>query len=143
MVFKCTSSASPVWRTVALLALAAPAISASQQWRLHGGCHALCAYFVPWSTLCPGCPILTQVVAHWQGGYSLTLTLPEEDRYYGEKLDVLERNGLGASSTFALVRGQEPPEEMMAFLRLMQLSGERHELGGSWLRLITSLSPRL
>lgn len=59
-----------------------------------------------------------------QGGYSLTLTLPESDRYYADKLDVLERNGLSSSSTFTITRGQEPPDEMMGFLRLMQLSGE-------------------
>lgn len=60
-----------------------------------------------------------------QGGYSLTLTLPEDDRYFADKADILERNGLGASATFGLVRGQEPSLEMMGFLRLMQLSGER------------------
>ncbi|WIA29476.1 hypothetical protein OEZ86_011977 [Tetradesmus obliquus] len=58
-----------------------------------------------------------------KGGYSLTLTLPEDDRYFADKADILERNGLGASATFGLVRGQEPSLEMMGFLRLMQLSG--------------------
>jgi len=59
-----------------------------------------------------------------QGGYSLTLTLPESDRYYADKLDILERNGLSASATFNIVRGQDPSDEMMGFLRLMQLQGE-------------------
>jgi [ribulose-bisphosphate carboxylase]-lysine N-methyltransferase len=58
-----------------------------------------------------------------QGGYSLSLTLPEDDRYYADKLDILERNRLGASASFSLVRGQEPTPEMMGFLRLMQLNG--------------------
>jgi hypothetical protein len=58
-----------------------------------------------------------------QGGYSLTLTLPEDDRYFADKLDILERNGLGASASFSLVRGQEPTPEMMGVLRLMQLNG--------------------
>jgi [ribulose-bisphosphate carboxylase]-lysine N-methyltransferase len=55
----------------------------------------------------------------------LTLTLPESDRYFDDKLDILERNGLGVSATFNCVRGEDPPEEMMGFLRLMQLQGER------------------
>eukprot|EP00878_Enallax_costatus_P025987 GHUV01027854.1.p1 GENE.GHUV01027854.1~~GHUV01027854.1.p1 ORF type:complete len:212 (+),score=73.42 GHUV01027854.1:1025-1660(+) len=58
-----------------------------------------------------------------KGGYSLTLSLPEDDRYYADKLDILERNGLSGSSSFIIMRGQEPPMEMMGFLRLMQLSG--------------------
>eukprot|EP00882_Tetradesmus_deserticola_P024104 GHRQ01026330.1.p1 GENE.GHRQ01026330.1~~GHRQ01026330.1.p1 ORF type:complete len:451 (+),score=161.10 GHRQ01026330.1:119-1471(+) len=58
-----------------------------------------------------------------KAGYSLTLTLPEDDRYYADKLDILERNGLGGSASFSLLRGEEPAPEMMGFLRLMQLSG--------------------
>lgn len=60
-----------------------------------------------------------------QGGYALTLTLPESDRYFDDKLDILERNGLGSSATFNIVRGEDPPVEMMGFLRLMQLQGEQ------------------
>lgn len=59
-----------------------------------------------------------------QDGYALTLTLPESDRYYDDKLDILERNGLGGSATFNIIRGEDPPMEMMAFLRLMQLQSE-------------------
>ncbi len=59
-----------------------------------------------------------------QGGYTLTLTLPSEDRYYDDKADILGRAGLGTSATFSIVRGQEPAAEMMGFLRLMQLTGE-------------------
>lgn len=54
----------------------------------------------------------------------MTLTLPESDRYFDDKLDILERNGLGSSATFNIVRGEDPPVEMMGFLRLMQLQGE-------------------
>eukprot|EP00879_Flechtneria_rotunda_P027161 GHRR01029036.1.p1 GENE.GHRR01029036.1~~GHRR01029036.1.p1 ORF type:complete len:413 (+),score=108.05 GHRR01029036.1:175-1413(+) len=63
-----------------------------------------------------------------KGGYNLTLTLPEEDRYYADKLDILERNSLAASSSFTLIRGQDPPEEMIGFLRLMQLGGQQGTL---------------
>jgi hypothetical protein len=58
-----------------------------------------------------------------QGGYTLTLTLPESDRYFDDKADILERAGLGTSASFSIMRGQEPPREMMGFLRLMQLQG--------------------
>jgi len=58
-----------------------------------------------------------------QPGYSLSLSIPEDDRWYDDKVDVLERNGLAASSAFNLLPGQPPSEEMMGFMRLMQLSG--------------------
>jgi hypothetical protein len=60
------------------------------------------------------------------------LTLPESDRYFDDKLDILERNGLGASATFNIVRGEDPPYEMMGFLRLMQLQGEGNGGLGVW-----------
>ncbi|KAI8474940.1 MAG: rubisco large subunit N-methyltransferase [Monoraphidium minutum] len=64
------------------------------------------------------------VDADWgQGGYSLTLSLPESDRYRDDKLDVLERAGLGGAATFVVKKGEEPPEEMLGFLRLAQLTG--------------------
>eukprot|EP00775_Hariotina_reticulata_P010446 gene10446-10604_t len=62
--------------------------------------------------------------SYLKGGYNLTLTLPEDDRYYADKLDILERNGLSASSSFTLLRDQPPPAEMMGLLRLMQLTGQ-------------------
>jgi hypothetical protein len=34
-----------------------------------------------------------------------------------------DRAGLGTSASFTITRGQEPPREMLGFLRLMQLSG--------------------
>lgn len=74
-------------------------------------------------TSCSHIPSL--LPSHTQGGYSLTLTIPESDRYYDDKCDILERNvGLGPTATFNIVRGEDPPQEMMAFLRLMQLQGE-------------------
>ncbi|MEW5304886.1 MAG: hypothetical protein WDW36_007463 [Sanguina aurantia] len=56
-------------------------------------------------------------------GYSLVLTMPATDRYYDDKIDILELNGLSASQAFTLLPEQQPPLDMMAFLRLMQLSG--------------------
>ena len=64
-----------------------------------------------------------------QPGYSLSLSIPEDDRWYDDKVDVLERNGLAASSAFNLLPGQPPSEEMMGFMRLMQLSGEQLGFG--------------
>jgi hypothetical protein len=70
------------------------------------------------------CLLSLLVPALTQGGYSLTLTLPEGDQYYDDKLDILERHGLGASASFNITRGEDPTPEMMGFLRLMQLQGE-------------------
>lgn len=49
--------------------------------------------------------------------------MPTTDRYYDDKIDILELNGLSASQAFTLLPEQQPPLDMMAFLRLMQLSG--------------------
>ncbi len=69
-------------------------------------------------------PLTDRSASYAQAGYSLTLTLPDTDRYFDDKLDILERNGLGQSASFTLAAGMAPGEEMMGFLRLMQLSGE-------------------
>ncbi|GBF89663.1 rubisco large subunit N-methyltransferase [Raphidocelis subcapitata] len=58
-----------------------------------------------------------------QGGYSLSLSVPDSDRYRDDKLDVLERNGLAGAGAFAIKKGEEPSREMLGFLRLTQLSG--------------------
>lgn len=59
-----------------------------------------------------------------QPGYSLTLTMSAEDRNVDDKLDILEMSGLQGSQSFTLLPGGgQPPEGMMAFLRLMQLNG--------------------
>ena len=67
--------------------------------------------------------------ADWpQGGYTLTVSIPEGDRYRDDKLDVLERNGVAGGgsgvASFAIKKGEEPSEELLGFLRLAQLSGE-------------------
>jgi hypothetical protein len=58
-------------------------------------------------------------------GYLLTLTLPgeDEDSCYFDKLDILELQGMQASHSFVLKRQEPPTDEMLAFLRLMNVRG--------------------
>ncbi|GIL50360.1 hypothetical protein Vafri_6588 [Volvox africanus] len=58
-----------------------------------------------------------------QPGYSLTLTMPNSDRFIDDKLDILESNGLRQSMTYNLTPDEQPTTEMLAFLRLMELKG--------------------
>ena len=58
-----------------------------------------------------------------QGGFLLSLDLSEEDRFYDDKADVLEMNGLAESSSFILRPTEEPSEQLLGFLRLLNLSG--------------------
>ncbi|KAL3685483.1 hypothetical protein R1sor_003505 [Riccia sorocarpa] len=55
--------------------------------------------------------------------FSLTLEIPEGDRFTDDKLDVAEINGFGASVSFDIAPGQGPPEDMLTYLRLMVLDG--------------------
>lgn len=68
----------------------------------------------------PMCPLFPQE------GYSLTLTVPESDRFLDDKADILEGAGFTTSHTWKLAATGDgtPPEEMMAFLRLKHLGGE-------------------
>ena len=65
-----------------------------------------------------------------KGGYRLALTLPDTDRFHDDKLNVAERAGFGgaggAAASWVLTpeSAAAPDDEMLAFLRLMQLSGE-------------------
>lgn len=61
--------------------------------------------------------------SHPRAGYQLTLNLPEADRNLDDKLDILETNGMNDSMTFTLSPSGSPSEDMLAFLRLMQLGG--------------------
>lgn len=54
-------------------------------------------------------------------GYSLTLTLPDSDRFLDDKLDILETNNLRQTMTYNLTPDVEPGAEMLAFLRLMEI----------------------
>ncbi|GLC45357.1 hypothetical protein PLESTB_000313900 [Pleodorina starrii] len=56
-----------------------------------------------------------------KAGYSLTLTMPDSDRFIDDKLDILESNGLRQSMTYNLTPDEQPGAEMMAYLRLMEL----------------------
>ena len=53
----------------------------------------------------------------------LGLELPDGDRFYDDKADVLELNGLAEASSFLLRANREPPEQLLGFLRLLNLSG--------------------
>ena len=59
-----------------------------------------------------------------QAGFLLTLSIPDDDRFLDDKLDILELNGLQQTSTFTLFPNKAPSQEMTAFLRLMNLQGE-------------------
>lgn len=66
---------------------------------------------------------MASLVNDLQGGFLLSLDLSEEDRFYDDKADVLEMNGLAESSSFTLRPNEEPPEQLLGFLRLLNLSG--------------------
>lgn len=58
-----------------------------------------------------------------QGGFILSLALPEDDKYYDDKADILELNGLSEAASFVLRANEEPSEQLLGFLRLLNLSG--------------------
>ena len=60
-----------------------------------------------------------------QGGFMLALSIPEDDRYFDDKADILDVNGFSETWQFALRPGQAPEEGLLAFLRLVNLSGAR------------------
>ncbi|BBM99663.1 [ribulose-bisphosphate carboxylase]/[fructose-bisphosphate aldolase]-lysine N-methyltransferase [Marchantia polymorpha subsp. ruderalis] len=55
--------------------------------------------------------------------FTLTLEIPEGDRFADDKVDIADINGFGASVSFDLVCGQGPSEDMLTYLRLMVLDG--------------------
>lgn len=59
-----------------------------------------------------------------QGGFVLSLELPEDDKYYDDKADILELNGLSEAASFVLRPNEEPSEQLLGFLRLINLSGK-------------------
>lgn len=58
-----------------------------------------------------------------RAGFSLNLELPEGDRFFDDKADILEINGLSESQEFILRAEEEPSMDLLAFLRLINLSG--------------------
>ena len=87
---------------------------------------------LPCKCCCGACPAKAAVkpalrrlpAAALQAGFLLTLSIPDDDRFLDDKLDVLELNGLQQTSTFTLFPNRAPSQEMTAFLRLMNLQGE-------------------
>ena len=55
------------------------------------------------------------------GTFAITLVLSEEDKFFDDKIDILELNGLEAANEFILQRGAPPPETMLAVLRLINM----------------------
>lgn len=58
-----------------------------------------------------------------QTGFALNLALPEDDGFFDDKADILEINGFPESHEFVLTSREEPSAELLAFLRLINLSG--------------------
>lgn len=57
------------------------------------------------------------------GSFALTVTLPEEERFYDDKIDILEQAGYQESNQFVLSAGSSPPPALLANLRLVNLQG--------------------
>lgn len=60
----------------------------------------------------------------WQPGFLLPLELPEEDRNFDDKADIVELNGLSVSEQFTLSSQEDPSTELLAYLRLLNLRGK-------------------
>ena len=60
-----------------------------------------------------------------QAGFTLTLELPPKDRFFDDKADILDINGFQESQEFVLRADEEPPEDLLAYLRIVNLSGAR------------------
>ena len=57
-------------------------------------------------------------------GFSLPLAIPEDDPFFQDKVDVAELSGLGESATWVLRATEAPPNELLAYLRLIHCGGE-------------------
>ena len=58
-----------------------------------------------------------------QAGFLLPLELPEEDRNFDDKADIVEINGLNVSQQFTLSVQEDPSTDLLAYLRLTNLRG--------------------
>jgi Rubisco LSMT substrate-binding len=74
--------------------------------------------------------VMLELVFHAQGGFLLGLTVPSDDINFDDKADILEINGLAASWQFTLRPDERPSEQLMAFLRLVNLSGSDRQTDG-------------
>lgn len=57
------------------------------------------------------------------GTFALTVTLPSDDRFFDDKIDILEQAGLQESNEFIVRSDSAPPEGMLAALRLVNIQG--------------------
>ena len=57
------------------------------------------------------------------GTFALTVTLPSDDRFFDDKIDILEQAGLQESNEFIVRSDNPPPEGMLATLRLVNIQG--------------------
>lgn len=55
------------------------------------------------------------------GTFALTITLPAEDRFFDDKVDILEQAGMQDSMEFVLSVGSPAPDGMLGMLRLINL----------------------
>ncbi|KAJ4760272.1 Protein-lysine N-methyltransferase EFM1 [Rhynchospora pubera] len=55
--------------------------------------------------------------------YTLTLEIAESDPFYGDKLDIVETNGLNETAYFDIVLGQTLTPQLLPYLRLVALGG--------------------
>ncbi|KAI7846455.1 hypothetical protein COHA_000066 [Chlorella ohadii] len=58
-----------------------------------------------------------------QASYALTLELSEEERNFGDKIDILESNGMQQATEFVLRADAAPDAGLLPLLRLLNLSG--------------------
>lgn len=55
--------------------------------------------------------------------YTLNLDISESDPFFGDKLDIAELNGTGATAYFDMTLDQPLPDVMLPYLRLVALGG--------------------
>ena len=58
-----------------------------------------------------------------QQGYVLPLAIPEGDECYDDKLDIVETERMKSTQQFIIEANKPPAQEMLAFLRLINISG--------------------
>ena len=81
---------------------------------------------------CSNCMFLGRMVliqsedmgSRLQSGFPLSLEVPEDDRFVDDKLDILDINGFQGSQEFMLTTSEEPTVDLLAYLRLINLSGK-------------------
>ena len=63
-----------------------------------------------------------------QTGFLIPLSIPDGDACYDDKTDIAELNGLQETADFVLHPDKPPSNELMAFLRLINTSGDLRRL---------------